>query len=59
MYANLYVNIIYIIIYLHTYNYASHTMRECTRCAEGWLCQGVFDEETTRSDWIAQWYTWW
>ena len=31
-----------------------HAMRECTRCAEEWLCQSVFDEETTRIDRIAQ-----
>ena len=35
-----------------------HVMRECTRCAEEWPCQGIF-EVVTSSNWITLDGEWW
>ena len=47
------------IIYIYIYTYKIMQCHVVIELAEEWLCQDVFDEETTRIDWVAQWYSWW
>ena len=46
MYRNSYVNIIYVhfpLTYIHIYFMQGHIVRECTRYAEEWPWQGLFE----------------